>query len=230
VRGKAGAGRGAAVNSTDHGDEASEAGRLGQPVRSVRPVTKNARHAQIASILALDDMPIRSQEDLAERLSECGIRVTQATLSRDLEELGVIRLRDEQNLLVYRLRGETSAELHARLARVLSALLVTAEVSANLVVLRTLPGAAQYLASNIDRAGWPLIIGTLAGDDTAIVITRDPADGAELAHRLRALAGHPNVSEPPGTSTAPPDDLSRRRGISAGVDQTRSPVDIQPFT
>ena len=76
----------------------------------------------------------------------------------------------------------------SRLARVAAELLVAAEASANLVVLRTPAGAAQFLASVIDHSAWPSILGTVAGDDTVLVIARDPAGGAELAQALLRLA------------------------------------------
>ncbi len=182
------------------------------------PGTKTARHAQIAAILAHADPPVRSQEELNERLAQRGVRVTQATLSRDLEELGAVRLRGADGALVYALPGEAGgpgsmpgglaeaadaspgagaapgpaadpgAEPSARLARVTTELLVTAEASANLVVLRTPAGAAQFLASVIDHSAWPSILGTVAGDDTVLVIARDPAGGADLARTLLRLA------------------------------------------
>jgi transcriptional regulator of arginine metabolism len=190
-------------------------------VNTVSPATKTARHAQIAAILAHADPPVRSQEELAERLGQRGVRVTQATLSRDLEELGAVRLRGADGGLVYALPGqaggpgsmpgglaeaaedgpslpaEPGAEPSARLARVASELLVTAEASANLVVLRTPAGAAQFLASVIDHSGWPSVLGTVAGDDTVLVIARDPAGGAELARALLRLADR-RVHQPPG--------------------------------
>jgi transcriptional regulator of arginine metabolism len=182
---------------------------------TVSPATKTARHAQIAAILAHAEPPVRSQEELAERLVQRGVRVTQATLSRDLEELGAVRLRAADGALVYALPGEAGGpgsmpggmaeaadpavpghppaylggqEPSSRLARFASELLVTAEASGNLVVLRTPAGAAQFLASAIDHAGWPSILGTVAGDDTVLVIARDPAGGAELAGSLLRLA------------------------------------------
>lgn len=192
---------------------------------TVSPATKTARHAMIAAILAQPGPPVRSQEELAERLSQRGLRVTQATLSRDLEELGTVRLRGAGGALVYALPGEaggpgslpgglaeltdaadpTAADegmapqepepgngfgphLAGRLARVTSELLVTAEASGNLVVLRTPAGAAQFLASVIDHAALPPVLGTVAGDDTVLVVARDPAGGAELARALLRLA------------------------------------------
>jgi transcriptional regulator of arginine metabolism len=162
------------------------------------PVTKTARHARIAAILAREQ--VRSQEELAELLERyASVHVTQATLSRDLDELGVVRLRAAGGALVYALPEEPGGPgsppggvgpaepEHAesasaiRLARYLGELLTSAEASANLVVLRTPAGAAQFLASVIDHAALPSILGTVAGDDTVLVITRDPAGGEALA-------------------------------------------------
>jgi transcriptional regulator of arginine metabolism len=186
------------------------AGQGASAAAAAVPVTKAARHAQIAAILAQAGHPVRSQDDLAERLAQRGARVTQATLSRDLEELGAVRLRAADGALFYALPGPAAvgglpgdeaasppdavggawpgAEPSARLARVAAELLLAAEASANLVVLRTQAGAAQLLASVIDHAGWPAVLGTVGGDDTVLVIARDPAGGAELAQALLRLA------------------------------------------
>jgi transcriptional regulator of arginine metabolism len=196
-------------------------------VTAVSPVTKAARQAQIADILTR--ARVRSQEELAELLAQRGVKVTQATLSRDLEELGAVRLRGAGGTLVYALPGDPGgpgsrpgglpgspaesppgapaspsgpsgswpgAWLGGRadegasgaLARMGPELLLSAEASANLVVLRTPAGAAQFLASAIDHAGWPSILGTVAGDDTVLVITRQPAGGNEVAESLLRLA------------------------------------------
>jgi transcriptional regulator of arginine metabolism len=228
------------------------------------PATKAARQARIAAILAMEQ--VHSQEQLAGLLDRyAGMHVAQATLSRDLDELGVVRLRAADGSLVYALPGEAggpgarpgagldypertrpspapsvapgagltrdAAELATgqpstgppstgppaaadgdqpasatggqadeppggagspvattRLARYLNELLTSAEASANLVVLRTPAGAAQFLASVIDHAAWPAILGTVAGDDTVMVISRDPAGGDALAADFRRLA------------------------------------------
>jgi transcriptional regulator of arginine metabolism len=157
------------------------------------PVTKAARQVQITVILTRGSAPVRSQEELADRLGQRGIRVTQATLSRDLEELGAVRLRGPDGALLYVLPGEPGsagpgAGPSARLARLVGELLVSAEASANLVVLRTPAGAAQLLASVLDQADWPSVLGTVGGDDTVLVIARDPAGGQELAQALLRLA------------------------------------------
>ena len=89
----------------------------------------------------------------------------------------------------------SAADPAARLTRIAAELLVTAEASANLVVLRTPAGAAQLLASAIDHAGWPAVLGTVAGDDTVLVVARDPAGGAELAQALLRLAERPSHAD-----------------------------------
>lgn len=163
------------------------------------PMTKTARQERIAAILSTE--PVRSQEELAELLARSsGLHVTQATLSRDLDELGVVKLRGTDGALVYALPGADArpgASLpggpgpttDSRLARYLGELLTSAEASANLVVLRTPAGAAQFLASVIDHTNWPAVLGTVAGDDTVLVITRDPAGGGQVAAEFLRLAG-----------------------------------------
>jgi transcriptional regulator of arginine metabolism len=238
------------------------------------PLTKTARQARIAAILAREQ--VRSQEELADLLERyASVHVTQATLSRDLDELGVVRLR-AGGALVYALpeqpggpgshpggalfspptdpdqaepeqvpdtpggesapaphlaRPESSPAPHlagpesspparlarpepspatrlarpepappARLARYLGELLTSAEASANLVVVRTPAGAAQFLASVIDHAALPPILGTVAGDDTVLVIARDPAGGEALAAEFLRLAERRLSHHPASTS------------------------------
>jgi transcriptional regulator of arginine metabolism len=164
----------------------------------VSPLTKAARHQRIVDLLGRH--AVRSQTELADLLAGDGVSVTQATLSRDLVELGALKVRDGTGL-VYAVPGEggdrtpraalTQQVLDARLARLCAELLVTAEASANLVVLRTPPGAAQFLASAVDHAALAEILGTIAGDDTVLIITRAPDGGAALAEWLVAQADGP---------------------------------------
>ncbi|HEX6449084.1 MAG TPA: arginine repressor [Trebonia sp.] len=207
------------------------------------PATKAARQAQIAAILSREQ--VHSQEQLASLLGKyAGMHVAQATLSRDLDDLGVVRLRAADGTLVYALPeapggpgsrpglglgtaaqdsperiaatpdiqfpsppggrsvpagrvgtakgpdGSLYEPVPPRLVRHLKELLTSAEASANLVVLRTPAGAAQFLASVIDHAAWPAVLGTVAGDDTVLVISRDPAGGEALAAEFLRLAEH----------------------------------------
>ncbi|WP_232676120.1 arginine repressor [Nocardioides sp. R-C-SC26] len=166
---------------------------------SMVPTTKSARHQRIVDLVTTHE--VHSQTELADLLAGEGLRVTQATLSRDLVELDALKVRSSSGSLVYAVPGEggdrrlaapseTAAAL-ARLTRLCGELLVSADASANLVVLRTPPGAAQYLASAVDKAELPDVLGTIAGDDTVLLIGRDPLGGDALARRLLALADSP---------------------------------------
>ncbi|CAM3865223.1 arginine repressor [Kibdelosporangium persicum] len=155
--------------------------------------TRVARQARIVELVST--MAIRSQTELAKILAAEGVEVTQATLSRDLDELGAVKLRGpdagapvyvipEDGSPVRGVQGGTT-----RLTRLLGEVLVSADYSANLTVLRTPPGAAQFLASAIDRAALHEVVGTIAGDDTVLVIAREPLTGADLADRFSTMAG-----------------------------------------
>jgi transcriptional regulator of arginine metabolism len=163
---------------------------------ALRPATKNARHQLIIDLVTHHE--VHSQGELRALLAADGIEVTQATLSRDLVELDAVKVRAAGGALVYAVPAEggdrrpnapaeTAAGLQ-RLSRLCSELLVSADASANLVVLRTPPGAAQFLASAFDKAEMPDVLGTIAGDDTLLVIGREPNGGDALARRFLALA------------------------------------------
>lgn len=150
-----------------------------------QPSTKVARQQRIADLVRRT--PVRSQTELARLLAEKGLVVTQATLSRDLEELGATKVRRD-NGLVYAVDLDHGPVDGDRLAKTLADLLVSAEPSANLVVLRTPPGGAHLLASALDRAGLDDVVGTIAGDDTVLVVTRRANGGAALARHLVRIA------------------------------------------
>jgi transcriptional regulator of arginine metabolism len=157
------------------------------------PLTKAARQARIVELIAA--LPVRSQAELAEILAEQGVVTTQATLSRDLEELGAVKRRSAEGVSAYVIpagddsMGSRVADFGAsRLFRLLTELLVGVDHSGNLAVLRTPPGAAQLLASAIDRSGLTEVVGTVAGDDTVLVVARESDGGAELATTFSALA------------------------------------------
>ncbi len=166
------------------------------------PATKTARQGRLVALLT--SRPVRSQAELAALLADDGLVVGQATLSRDLVELGAVRVRGEGGTLVYALPqegGDRSPQsalsqelLDARLTRLCAELLVTAEASANIVVLRTPPGAANFLALAIDHSVMPTVLGSIAGDDTVMLITRDPQGGADVAERFLAFAAEPAAS------------------------------------
>jgi len=154
------------------------------------PMTRAARHARIVQLIRL--CAVSSQTELAGLLGEDGIQVTQATLSRDLEELGAVKVsgaylipEDGQRPL------RESEQGPARLLRLLHELLTGVDASGNIAVLRTPPGAAQFLASALDRSGLSDVVGTIAGDDTILVVARDVTGGKALADKLAEWAGQP---------------------------------------
>lgn len=142
---------------------------------------------------------VSSQAALRDLLAGEGFDVTQATVSRDLDEIGAVKLLGPDGQPVYALpevAGQQGARLpenpsaaHARMARLLGELLVSADASANIAVLRTPPGAAQFLAAAIDHAAPPEVVGTIAGDDTVVMVSREAAGGAALARTMLDLAG-----------------------------------------
>lgn len=135
---------------------------------------------------------IHSQAQVVEMLRESGFVVTQATASRDLEEIGAVRGRDNRGNLRYQLASENPEEPLYRVARLLNELLVQIHSSGNLLVLRTPPGGAQLLASAIDRASragvLAQIIGTIAGDDTVMVIVNEDFAAQDVMIFLSSLA------------------------------------------
>jgi transcriptional regulator of arginine metabolism len=162
------------------------------------PPTKAARQARIAQLIAVGS--VRSQRELGRLLAAEGLEVTQATLSRDLEEIGATKVRRNGGGTVYAVPDEPpgptlralSDEPDRGISRLAAELLVGAAASGNLVVLRTPPGGAQLLASAVDRAGIGDVLGTIAGDDTVLVVTAGAAAARRLTVRLRRLAGDRN--------------------------------------
>ncbi|GAB3140464.1 arginine repressor [Micromonospora sonneratiae] len=155
-------------------------------------MTRTARHARIVELIR--EKAIRSQTELAELLAGDGVQVTQATLSRDLEELGAVKVRGGDGPAVYLIPEDGKRPLRdaeqapARLVRLLRELLTGVDSSGNITVLRTPPGAAHYLASALDRAGLPEVVGTIAGDDTILVVAREAVGGTALGAKLSAWA------------------------------------------
>lgn len=149
---------------------------------------KAQRQHQICKILA--DHPVTSQSQLVDLLGDEGVTATQATVSRDLEDLGAIKVRVPGGATVYAIPEHPSDQLapqdHVR--RVLGEWLVEVERSGDLVVLRTPPGSAHVVASVLDRSAIGNLIGTVAGDDTLLAIAAS-GKGASVASELSELAG-----------------------------------------
>jgi transcriptional regulator of arginine metabolism len=140
----------------------------------------------------LEQQPVSSQAQLVQLLDAEGVVATQATVSRDLEELGAVKVRIPGGTMAYAIpdftRGErTSSDDH--LKRLMSEFVIEVAHSANIVVLRTPPGSAHVVGSALDRAGRPEILGTVAGDDTLFLVVKESVGGATVAAELAALAG-----------------------------------------
>lgn len=131
---------------------------------------------------------IHSQSDLVTQLKKAGFAVTQATASRDLEEIGAVRGRSASGESIYKI-SKSDDESISRTMPVPSDLIISVEASGNLAVVRTPPGGAQLLASSLDHSGISEIIGTIAGDDTVLVVSRKATGGAQLAKELLAYGG-----------------------------------------
>jgi transcriptional regulator of arginine metabolism len=137
---------------------------------------------------------VHNQRQIMYELECRDVPATQATVSRDLDELGAIKVRG-----AYVIPDDGTPVLGpengtGRVARLLGELLTGSDASGNLAVLRTPPGAAHYLASALDRAGLHDVVGTIAGDDTILVVAREPLTGAQLVARLRELVSKESVS------------------------------------
>jgi transcriptional regulator of arginine metabolism len=138
---------------------------------------KARRHQRILDVVR--NKPIQTQEELAEELAREGINVTQATISRDIKELRLVKAPMGDGMYRYTVPAERNVDdINRRIERVFVETVVSIEDSGNLIIIKTLEGAAQVVGAILDDLGWPEIVGTLAGDDTVFVAVK-PED---LAH------------------------------------------------
>lgn len=172
--------------------------------------TKAARQARIASILTT--RKVTSQAELARILADDGISTTQGTLSRDLDEINAQKVRTSDGAMVYALPPEGAGglvqgarapllpeQLAARFERLCDELVISAERAGNLLLLRTPAGAAQYLASALDQSFLPAVLGSIGGDDTILIVTRQEDEAEELRQRiLRAAGANPSDEDSTG--------------------------------
>jgi transcriptional regulator of arginine metabolism len=150
---------------------------------------KPQRQHRIARLL--EDQAVSSQSQLVELLATDGIVATQATVSRDLEDLGAVKVRIPGGTMAYAVpeHAKERSVPDDHLRRVMGEYVVDVGHSANLVVLRTPPGSAHVVGSALDRAGLPDVLGTVAGDDTLIVVCSEALGGVKVAEELAGLAG-----------------------------------------
>ena len=144
-------------------------------------MSKLSRQSTIRELVAKH--PVTSQDELRLLLSRRGHAVTQATLSRDIRELGLVKTAEG-----YAMRADDAAISQLpSVDRLVRDFVYDVQVAQQLVVLRTSAGAAQPVAAALDAEGWPEVMGTLGGDDTILVVTRDPAQAKRLTSRIRGL-------------------------------------------
>jgi transcriptional regulator of arginine metabolism len=148
------------------------------------------RNRQRALLELVGRMPLSSQHEIQEELARGGHDATQSTISRDLEELGLVRVRDPEGRLRYALPTEAVATAVAsRLRMLLAEFVMSIEASGNLVVAVTPPGAANAVAEAIDHAAVEGILGTVAGDNTILIIAKEGVKGKAVSDRLREIGG-----------------------------------------
>lgn len=147
---------------------------------------KTSRQRKILDIIS--SQAIETQEDLALALNKAGFKVTQATISRDIKELGLIKIPSENNVSYYSLGIERpTPHIEGHLKRLFNASVVSLDSSENLIIIKTHPGGAQGVASAIDQAGWQEIIGTVGGDDTILVIVKPKPATEDVLNRFKEL-------------------------------------------
>lgn len=144
-------------------------------------ISKQARQGTISEIARRH--AVRSQEEFASRLKKEGISVTQSTLSRDIRELGLVKMRGR-----YRAPGEQAAPSNEVLRRAFGQFIIRTGVSGNIVMIKTSPGNAHSVGVVLDAAEWPEVLGTVAGDDTVFVLLRSGSSGKKMLRKIREFS------------------------------------------
>jgi transcriptional regulator of arginine metabolism len=140
---------------------------------------------QGAILRLVQERRLSTQEEVADALRHEGLDAVQATISRDIAQLGLVKVRDDGGRLVYALPGAADLDRLSELTAALRRWAVSLDASANLLVIRTPPGCANALARVIDDARLPDVLGTIAGDDTITVIAREGVQGTAIERELR---------------------------------------------
>ena len=146
---------------------------------------KTMRHALILEIIESKD--IETQEELAEELKNHGVNVTQATVSRDIKELRLLKVLAENGGYKYATAERAEKGMNERFIRMFSESVLSAVCANNLVVVKTLAGSAHVAAEAVDTLRWPEILGSIAGDNTILVICRSNDDALQVAERFRNM-------------------------------------------
>ena len=144
-------------------------------------MSKVFRQGQILQLIRAKS--ISTQEDLAAELAHLGVETTQVTLSRDMRELGLVKTGDG-----YRELSAGAEKSLPEIGTLVAEFLYDVRIAQNLIVIKTTPGGANSLAVALDRSQWPEIVGTVAGDDTILVVTPDNAGAEELKRKILSFA------------------------------------------
>ncbi|MCX7747512.1 MAG: arginine repressor [Clostridia bacterium] len=147
---------------------------------------KYNRHAKILEVI--EKNAIETQEELAEKLREMGMDVTQATVSRDIKELRLIKAMTEDGRYRYAPFAQAESTVSNKLLTIFIESFVSSDYANNIVIVKTLPGMAQASASAVDSLKWPEIIGTIAGDDTIMIVCRAEKIAEELVNKFNKMA------------------------------------------
>jgi len=146
---------------------------------------KYSRHAKILEII--ENHEIETQDELAEKLREAGMDVTQATISRDIKELRLVKVLTPNGRYRYSAMNSDSTNMNDRLLVIIKEAFVSCDYANNILVIKTLPGMAQAVAATIDSLGWNDIVGTIAGDDTMLVICRAEKIAEDLMDKFTRM-------------------------------------------
>lgn len=149
-----------------------------------KPMKYN-RHAKILEII--ENYDIETQDELVAKLKEHGMDVTQATVSRDIKELRLVKVTSSDGRARYKAMSNDTGVISDRLLTILREGYVSSDYANNILVVKTLPGMAQAVASAVDSLGWPEVVGTIAGDDTIMVVTRAERIAEEMQERFTSL-------------------------------------------
>ena len=146
---------------------------------------KVARHEKIKELIQQYD--IDTQEELASRLNEAGFKVTQATVSRDIRALKMMKVTGKDGKSRYVILQELPTEMGEKYTRVLHDALLTIDQGQNILVIRTVPGMALGVAAALDALNWEEILGSIAGDDTVMCVARTLEEASSVAERLKSI-------------------------------------------
>ena len=146
---------------------------------------KVARHEKIKELIQQYD--IDTQEELASRLNEAGFKVTQATVSRDIRALKMMKVTGKDGKSRYVILQELPTEMGEKYTRVLHDALLAIDQGQNILVIRTVPGMAMGVAAALDALNWEEILGSIAGDDTVMCVARTLEEASSVAERLKSI-------------------------------------------